>query len=40
MKRLKKYLGKGYEIDSEYLEFWRELILETQKRPKKQQSKD
>ena len=40
MKRLKKYLGKGYEMDSENLEFWIELILEDQKRPKKPKNKD
>jgi hypothetical protein len=38
-KRLKKYLNKGYDIDSENLEFWLELILEDQKRSKKPKNK-
>jgi|TARA_Y100000310_G_C20630632_1_gene788440 hypothetical protein len=38
-KRLNKYIKKGYSIDEENLEFWLELLISEQKKPKKQKNK-
>ena len=38
-KRLNKYLKKGYSMNGENLEFWLELLIFDQKKPKKQKNK-